>query len=129
MLEFSIITISVFVRILVSTTRYISTDCFKKDISNILPILSIIYGIGLAIAGYYLPDVDMGDNIVEAIFLGIATGAAAVGYHQVGKQMDKRLESKQTIQQILDIPSPIAIDELNRDDINIDIDLTNIVDE
>lgn len=89
MLEFSIITISTFVTILVSTTRYIATACFKKDISKVLPLFAIAYGIVLGIAGYYTPDIEMGKNLVEAIFIGISTGAAATGFNQVGKQLYK----------------------------------------
>lgn len=89
MLEFSIITISTFVTILVSTTRYIATACFKKDISKVLPLFAIVYGIVLGIAGYYTPDIEMGKNLIEAVFIGISTGAAATGFNQVGKQLYK----------------------------------------
>lgn len=88
-MEFSIITISTFVTLLVSTTRYIGTACFKKDISKSLPIFAIVYGVILAVAGYYTPDIEMGKNLIEAVFLGISTGAAATGINQVGKQLNK----------------------------------------
>lgn len=88
-MEFSIITISAFVTLLVSVTRYIGTTCFKKDLSKFLPIFAICYGLILAIAGYFTPDVEMGKNIIEAVFLGIATGAGATGINQVGKQLSK----------------------------------------
>lgn len=89
MLEFSIITLSSFVTILVSTTRYIAS-LFKKDISYYLPIFAIIYGIILAVCGYYFTDVEMGNNIIEAVFIGISTGAGACGINQVGKQLTKK---------------------------------------
>lgn len=88
-MEFSIITISTFVTLLVSVTRYIGTACFKKDISKVLPIFAIIYGVILAVAGFYTTDVEMGKNLIEAIFLGVSTGAAATGINQVGKQLNK----------------------------------------
>lgn len=87
-MEFSIITISAFVMLLVSVTRY-AGNCFEKDLSRFLPLFAIGYGLILSIAGYFMSDVDMGKNIVEAIFLGIATGAGATGIHQVGKQINK----------------------------------------
>lgn len=87
-MEFSIITISAFVMLLVSVTRYVGATCFKKDISKFLPMFAICYGVILAVAGYYTPDVDMGKNLIEAIFLGISTGAGATGIHQVGKQLN-----------------------------------------
>ena len=92
MLQFSIITITTFVTMLVSTTRYIATACFRKDISRILPIFSIVYGVALALAGYYATNVDMGNNVIEAFFIGLSAGAAATGFNQVGKQLYKGLD-------------------------------------
>lgn len=89
MLEFSIITLSTFVTILVSTTRYIAS-IFKKDISYYLPIFAIVYGIILAVCGYYFTNVEMGNNIIEAVFIGISSGAGACGINQVGKQLNKK---------------------------------------
>lgn len=92
MLQFSIITITTFVTMLVSTTRYIATACFRKDISRTLPIFSIVYGVALALAGYYATNVDMGNNVIEAFFIGLSAGAAATGFNQVGKQLYKGLD-------------------------------------
>ena len=92
MLQFSIITITTFVTMLVSTTRYIATACFRKDISKTLPIFSIVYGVILALAGYYTTNVDMGNNVIEAFFIGLSAGAAATGFNQVGKQLYKGLD-------------------------------------
>lgn len=100
MLEFSIITISSFVTMLDSITRYIGKFCFKKDIGRILPIFSIIYGVALGIVGFYTPNVEMGANLVEAIFIGLSAGAAATGINQVGKQLNKGDEEKETQQTI-----------------------------
>jgi cysteine synthase len=36
-----------------------------------------------------MPDVDMGNNLVEAIFIGISSGASSVGINQIGKQLNK----------------------------------------
>jgi cysteine synthase len=36
-----------------------------------------------------MEDVDMGTNLVEAIFIGISSGASATGINQVGKQLNK----------------------------------------
>ena len=47
------------------------------------------FGLILGIAGYYTPNVDMGRNLIEAIFIGLSAGAAATGINQVGKQLDK----------------------------------------
>lgn len=90
MLEFSIITISSFVTILDETVKTISQQVFKKDVKKFLPLLSVIFGIGLGIIGFYTPGVDMGNNLVEAIFIGLAAGSAATGVHQISKQLNKK---------------------------------------
>lgn len=92
MLEFSIITISSFVTLLDSITRYIGKFCFKKDISRVIPIFSIIYGVALGVCGFYTPNVEMGTNLIEAVFIGLSAGAAATGINQVGKQLNKKDE-------------------------------------
>lgn len=96
MLEFSIITISSFVTLLVSITRYIGKFCFKKDISRALPIFSIVFGVTLGICGFYTPNVEMGSNLIEAIFIGLSAGAAATGINQVGKQLNKKDKEYET---------------------------------
>lgn len=89
MLEFSIVTISTFVAMLNECTKYFTKLIFKKDIKKYIPIFSVLYGIILSIAGYYMTSVEMGNNIIEAIFIGISAGAAATGIHQIGKQFGK----------------------------------------
>lgn len=96
MLEFSIITISTFVTILDESVKTMSNLVFKKDICKIIPLLSIIFGIILGIAGYYLPNVEMGNNIVEAIFIGLSAGSAATGVNQIGKQLNRISTSDDT---------------------------------
>lgn len=89
MLQFSIITISTFVTLLNSVVILVSQCCFKKDIKKIIPIFSLIFGLALGIGGYYTPNVEMGSNLIEAIFIGLSAGAAATGVNQVGKQLTK----------------------------------------
>ena len=89
MLEFSIITISSFVTVLNEFVKTFSNIVFKKDISRIIPILSVVFGIALGVAGYYIPNVEMGNNIIEAIFIGISAGSAATGVNQISKQLNK----------------------------------------
>ena len=90
MLEFSIISISTFVTVLNEVVKYIADTMFKKDIKRYIPMFSIIFGIVLGIIGFYIPTVEMGNNIVEAIFIGIAAGSAATGVNQIGKQLYKK---------------------------------------
>jgi hypothetical protein len=72
-----------------SITIFIGKQCFKKDIRRVIPIFSLIFGLALGIAGYFTPNVDMGGNLVEAVFIGLSAGAAATGVNQVGKQLGK----------------------------------------
>lgn len=93
MLEFSIISISAFVSVLNELTKTIANNCFKKSINRYIPIFSLVYGVALAITGYYIPDVYFGNNIIEAIFIGLAAGGAAVGVHQTFHQLSKPPEN------------------------------------
>ena len=92
MLEFSIVTITAFVTAANEVVKII-TSTFNKDIKKYLPMISIILGIGLGIAGYYTPNVVMGNNLLESIFIGMAAGASATGMHQVTKQLTKKEEA------------------------------------
>ena len=83
--NFSILTISPFVGILNEATKSVA-KCFKKDINRYIPIFSLVYGVILGIAGYYIPDLDFGHNLVEAIFAGLVGGGAATGVHQTFHQ-------------------------------------------
>ena len=89
MLEFSIISISTFVTVLNEVVKYMADTMFKKDIKRYIPMFSIVFGIVLGIIGFYIPNVEMGNNIVEAVFIGIAAGAGSTGIHQIGKQFVK----------------------------------------
>lgn len=98
MLTFSIITITAFVSFLDTLTISIMKNFVKGDFKKFIPLFSLAYGLGLGIAGYYTPNVNMGSNIIEAIFIGLSAGAAATGVDQVGKQLGKKDE----LQPILD---------------------------
>lgn len=87
MLEFSIVTITTFVALLNQAVKTIAEKSFNKNINKYIPICSLVFGLILGIAGYFMPNVEMGNNIIEAIFIGISAGAAATGCHQVGKQL------------------------------------------
>jgi len=90
MLEFSIITISSFVTVLDSCTIHIVESIAEDvDIKKYIPLFSILYGIILGVAGYFMQGIEMGNNIIEAIFIGISAGAAATGINQVDKQLKK----------------------------------------
>ena len=89
MMQFSIITITSFVTMLNSIVIYVAKNTFNFDIKKYIPIISICFGLILGIVGYFMPDVEMGNNLVEAIFVGISSGASSVGINQIGKQLNK----------------------------------------
>lgn len=89
MLEFSIATIGAFVATLNELTKYVTKTYIKKDISRYIPLFSLLYGLILGISGFFIPNVEMGSNIVEAIFIGLSAGAASTGVHQIYKQQTK----------------------------------------
>ena len=136
MLEFSIISISTFVTVLNEVVKYMADTMFKKDIKRYIPMFSIVFGIVLGIIGFYIPNVEMGNNIVEAIFIGIAAGSAATGVNQIGKQLYKKdINGKDTNDQINEIVDKIlqtttGIDtnireSKNEVEDNIDVDCDN----
>jgi hypothetical protein len=103
MLEFSIATITVFVGFLNELVKYISKKCFNVEINKYIPLFSIGFGMILGICGYFIPNVTMGNNIIEAIFIGISAGCAATGIHQVGKQLQpEKLEVEYVDEDIVD---------------------------
>ena len=136
MLEFSIISISTFVTVLNEVVKYMADTMFKKDIKRYIPMFSIIFGIVLGIIGFYIPNVEMGNNIVEAIFIGIAAGSAATGVNQIGNQLYKKdINGKDINDQINEIVDKIlqtttGIDTTIREsknevEDNIDVDCDN----
>lgn len=116
MLQFSIITITTFVTMLVSTTRYIATACFRKDISKVLPLFSIIYGVTLGLLGFFCTDIDMGKNFIEAFFIGLAAGSSATGFNQIGKQLYKDLDLNFDDDDEEDVKEDVKEDTNNVDD-------------
>ena len=89
MVEFSIMTISAFVAALNEGVKLIGKSCGWKDVNRYIPIFSLVFGALLGLWGYVIPSVDMGRNIVEALFIGLSAGGAATGCHQIYKQMLK----------------------------------------
>ena len=91
-MKLSIVTIGIFVGLLDEGTKYITTNFIKKDVSKFIPILSVVYGIILAVVGYFMPTIEMGSDIIEAIVIGISAGSSSTGIHQIAKQLTKTQE-------------------------------------
>lgn len=126
MLQFSILTIGTFVTMLDSITMLVSKQCFKKDINKVIPIFSLVYGLILGIAGFYTPNVDMGANIIEAIFIGLSAGAAATGVNQVGKQLSKNDDMSVIISYLKKFVDSIDVSEDIKDIPDIDLSDTDV---
>ena len=90
-MTFTITTIAAFVGILNEATKAFARS-FGKNVNRYIPICSIVYGIILGVCGYFLPDVQMGNNIVEAIAIGISAGLSSTGVHQAFHQLAKPAE-------------------------------------
>lgn len=97
MMEFSIVTISAFVAMLNELTKKISDSVFNRDVKKFIPLFSIGYGLILGIVAWLVKIPNFGNNIIEAAFIGLSSGAAATGYHQIGKQLTKPPDSEDTM--------------------------------
>ena len=63
-----------------------SNDTFKKFI----PVVSGFLGIGFAVMLYYVAPSSLAvENVVHAVMIGLASGLAATGTHQIFKQIVK----------------------------------------
>lgn len=149
-MEFSIITVSAFVATLNEITKAISKDVFNKKANKFIPLFSIGYGLALGLIAWFAKIPGFGSNAIEAAFIGLSSGAAATGYHQIGKQLwdkppDDGVTDEQTdgVEEIGDISTPSSDfdfvdvtdaddttyedeevdDEALPEDINIDVDI------
>ena len=86
-MEFSIITVSAFVATLNEITKAIAKDVFNKSANRLIPLFSIGYGLALGLIAWFAKIPGFGTNAIEAAFIGLSSGAAATGYHQIGKQL------------------------------------------
>jgi hypothetical protein len=85
---YSVPIIAAFVYVLNEATKTIAKAC-GKDVKRYIPIFSIVYGLILGVCGYFIPSMNTGSDIITAIIVGIASGLASTGGHQVGHQLVK----------------------------------------
>lgn len=120
-MKLSIVTIGIFVGMLNQATKYLDNNIIKKDLSKYIPICSVVFGILLGVIGYFMPDVEMGTDLLEAIFIGASAGSASTGVHQIYKQHTKTTN----IQTIIPEPEESPIDEdICHCDVNTEDDIT-----
>lgn len=149
-MEFSTVTVSAFVATLNEVTKKIAKDVFNREANKFIPLFSIGYGLALAMIAWFSKIPGFGSNVIEAAFIGITSGAAATGYHQIGKQLwdkppDDGVTDEQTdgVEEVGDLSTPSSDfefvdvtdaedttyedeevdDEAIPEDINIDVDI------
>lgn len=49
-------------------------------------MFSVVYGMIIALILHFYTDATIGSNIVETLIIGIMSGSASTGIHQIGKQ-------------------------------------------
>lgn len=54
-----------------------------------IPIIVGVFGGALGVFGLYTMPSFPVDNVIDAVAVGIASGLAATGVHQIGKQLSK----------------------------------------
>ena len=54
-----------------------------------IPIIVGLVGGILGVTGLYTMPSYPADNVIDAVAVGIASGLAATGFHQIGKQLSK----------------------------------------
>lgn len=120
-MKLSIVTIGAFVASLNEATKYISKTFFNKDITKFIPICSVVYGILLALVGYFfVPESDFGTDIIEAIIIGISAGSASTGIHQIGRQISKDQQQPNGDTSTINGISPIQTDKLEDESDDVD---------
>ena len=112
-MEFSTVTVSAFVATLNEVTKKIAKDVFNKEANKFIPLFSLGYGLALAMIAWFSKIPGFGSNVIEAAFIGITSGAAATGYHQIGKQLwdkppDDGVTDEQTdgVEEVGDLSTP-----------------------
>lgn len=95
-MQLSIATIGIFVGLLNEGVKYIMNNFIEKDMTKWIPVFSVLFGFILGVAGYFIPGVDMGSNLLEAIFVGVTAGSTSTTAHQIYKQFTKDAEAKKT---------------------------------
>lgn len=93
-MQLSIATIGIFVGLLNEGVKYIMNNFIQKDMTKWIPVFSVVFGFILGVVGYFMPGVDMGSNLIEAMFVGITAGSSSTTVHQIYKQFSKDAESK-----------------------------------
>lgn len=114
-MELTIVTIGTFVALLNEVTKTVAYS-FKKDVSNFIPVCSLVYGIILGIVGFFLPNADMGSNIIEAIFIGISAGGTTTCCHQMYKQVKKKKSSTTTDDTVVEQTFSSETDEVSTEE-------------
>lgn len=67
----------------------------NEVLTRIIPLFAAILGAILGIYGFYrVPKIMLGDNLFVSMIVGLVSGLAAVGIHQIGKQLGRPTEKE-----------------------------------
>lgn len=80
-----------------ATVAGITVICFLIGIAvkasplddKFIPIIVGVCGAALGVAGLFTMPAFPVDNVIDAVAVGIASGLAATGLHQIGKQLSE----------------------------------------
>ena len=88
-METSLLLITFIAGLIAQTFKKILPKLTTKDISHLIPVISLISGIIISVVCYYTNLMNVGETLIEAIVVGAIGGAGMTGIHQLPTQMRK----------------------------------------
>ena len=88
-METSLLLITFIAGLIAEAFKKISPKLTTKNVSHVVPIVSLISGIIISIICFYTNMVNVGETLIEAIIVGAIGGAGMTGLHQLPTQMRK----------------------------------------
>lgn len=75
--------------------------------TRLIPLWAALLGIALGIYIFYkVPSLIMAENVLSALLIGLVSGLSAVGFNQIGQQIQKTANSEKTTEEITEKPAP-----------------------
>ena len=82
-----IASIPAIVSIVYTAMQILKTASANERLNHFIPLFSVLLGAVLGgIAFYICPDIIMTNDVITSVIIGAASGWAATGAHQTGKQ-------------------------------------------
>ena len=84
---------------IIIVATYLLLELYKAIIGNsekgknLIPVIAAILGIGFGVLLYFVaPEMNIADNVINAIIVGMVSGLAATGSNQLVKQLQKLMK-------------------------------------